>query len=448
MSSTVQAVPSTPSKTSETGEISRQQSELPNEEVSKLSLSPASGANGAAVVPNESLSASTSSSRSLPPSPSANAKNDSTSPSSLTNAAEPAEDLSASTSDGPNAVSTVDFVQSFESSNLGDIYYFSRPAPPSPTPSRHQSLSLSSSPANGGRSRPVSTAYSLSSSLASKSRTSAIINTPEDVPTPLPSVLTPATSSSNGASSGKRRNSKRSSKKSIKTDSRSASPLPSPSPSPIQPGPAVVLVRDFAYPVHDERHAGVLKEVQSASRRSSGFGSTRWSGFAARFGWGSRNNSQSRLSTSGVFTSSSNSTSQAVTPTQSTIQGGLGSRDDLQSHSQPQSETDDRESEEESESPGYDDYSPEEQQTVGEFVPGTYRALYAFNAEGASEMDLAEEQIVQVLGRGGGDGWVVVATDNEGGQALVPESYLEFVSPLSPIDGDGADEGRSATPHA
>ncbi|KDR71087.1 hypothetical protein GALMADRAFT_229738 [Galerina marginata CBS 339.88] len=77
--------------------------------------------------------------------------------------------------------------------------------------------------------------------------------------------------------------------------------------------------------------------------------------------------------------------------------------------------------------------------------PGLYRALYAFEPEGIAEMRLEEDQIVRVVGRGGGVGWAVViddkgpsslpeGTDEEGvnGQAapkhaLVPESYLEPV---------------------
>ncbi|KAH9936817.1 uncharacterized protein BXZ73DRAFT_100238 [Epithele typhae] len=59
-------------------------------------------------------------------------------------------------------------------------------------------------------------------------------------------------------------------------------------------------------------------------------------------------------------------------------------------------------------------------------VPGLYRALYAFDPEGTAEMALEEEQIVHVVGRGGGVGWAVVEKDG-GGHALVPESYLELV---------------------
>lgn len=69
---------------------------------------------------------------------------------------------------------------------------------------------------------------------------------------------------------------------------------------------------------------------------------------------------------------------------------------------------------------GYEDAQDET------LMPGIYRALYAFEPEGIAEMALEEEQIVHVVGRGGGVGWAVVERE-EGGHALVPESYLELV---------------------
>lgn len=62
--------------------------------------------------------------------------------------------------------------------------------------------------------------------------------------------------------------------------------------------------------------------------------------------------------------------------------------------------------------------------------PGVYRALYAFEPEGTAEMKLEEEQLVRVIGRGGGVGWAVVVKGglkDMGVHALVPESYLEPV---------------------
>jgi len=71
-------------------------------------------------------------------------------------------------------------------------------------------------------------------------------------------------------------------------------------------------------------------------------------------------------------------------------------------------------------------YDGEEDEDGGPLVPGRYRALYAFEPEGTAEMALEEDQLVNVIGRGGGVGWAVVEKE-DGGHALVPESYLELI---------------------
>lgn len=68
--------------------------------------------------------------------------------------------------------------------------------------------------------------------------------------------------------------------------------------------------------------------------------------------------------------------------------------------------------------------------------------MYPFEPEGTAEMALVEDQRVNVLGRGGGIGWVVVLKSN-GEQALVPEGYLELVRP--DLDDDDDDESVGAT---
>ncbi|KAG6839370.1 hypothetical protein C0991_003223, partial [Blastosporella zonata] len=87
--------------------------------------------------------------------------------------------------------------------------------------------------------------------------------------------------------------------------------------------------------------------------------------------------------------------------------------------------------------------------------PGLYRAMYAFEPEGTAEMALAEDQVVRVVGRGGGVGWAVVLIEDDGPveegaggrdtgegerkkHALVPESYLE------PLRLDFEDEEASS----
>lgn len=69
-------------------------------------------------------------------------------------------------------------------------------------------------------------------------------------------------------------------------------------------------------------------------------------------------------------------------------------------------------------------HAPAEEEPL---YPGLYRALYAFEPEGTAEMKLEEDQVVKVIGRGGGVGWAVVDRGGGGGHALVPESYLEVV---------------------
>ncbi|KAG6916259.1 hypothetical protein DXG01_007716 [Tephrocybe rancida] len=85
----------------------------------------------------------------------------------------------------------------------------------------------------------------------------------------------------------------------------------------------------------------------------------------------------------------------------------------------------------------------EEEEGDGEeeepLYPGLYRAMYAFEPEGTAEMALTEDQVVRVVGRGGGVGWAVVLVDSDDSSAspeieadgkkhaLVPESYLEPV---------------------
>jgi hypothetical protein len=65
--------------------------------------------------------------------------------------------------------------------------------------------------------------------------------------------------------------------------------------------------------------------------------------------------------------------------------------------------------------------------------PGLYRALYPFEPEGTAEMRLVEDQIVHVVGRGGGVGWAVV---------VVPDGVEGGVVVVTPVDDDVDDEGN------
>ncbi|KAG5340697.1 hypothetical protein C0989_000740 [Termitomyces sp. Mn162] len=98
---------------------------------------------------------------------------------------------------------------------------------------------------------------------------------------------------------------------------------------------------------------------------------------------------------------------------------------------------------------GFEDF--EDEVEVGEepLYAGLYRAMYAFEPEGTAEMALVEDQVVRVVGRGGGIGWAVVVDEsaglNEDGEprhALVPESYLEVVR----LDWEEEEEAAELAP--
>ena len=90
----------------------------------------------------------------------------------------------------------------------------------------------------------------------------------------------------------------------------------------------------------------------------------------------------------------------------------------------------DEEMEMEMDEPFSDEDGQGDPESEPSLCPGLYRALYAFEPEGTAEMKLDEDQLVRVIGRGGGVGWAVVVKDglkDTGVHALVPESYLELV---------------------
>ena len=93
----------------------------------------------------------------------------------------------------------------------------------------------------------------------------------------------------------------------------------------------------------------------------------------------------------------------------------------------------------------FGDADEEEEEEEEPLYPGLYRAVYAFEPEGIAEMRLEEDQVVRVVGRGGGVGWAVVVDESASPtpeereaaertgvpcapkHALVPEGYLEAV---------------------
>jgi hypothetical protein len=86
---------------------------------------------------------------------------------------------------------------------------------------------------------------------------------------------------------------------------------------------------------------------------------------------------------------------------------------------------------------------------------GLYRAAYVFVAEGEHEISVREGEVVEVRGRGGGEGWVVAVKLGgmkgegkfDGMEGLVPESYLEKVHGEhgeTPVLGEAAHDGEDA----
>jgi hypothetical protein len=212
-------------------------------------------------------------------------------------------------------------------------------------------------------------------------------------------------------------------------------PQPQPQTTP-RAIPPLIQIRDFAFALTDERYAGLGPDAPKANQprrvnryhyqlqRSStsslassssssedgnddeeeedgeGEGGKGWSGFRwgfGRFGWGI-----------GVGRGDAN-----VQKTDETDGGphGLPTPDPDSSEVYPNDDA---------EEDGTDEIDLP-------LRPGLYRALYAFEPEGTAEMRMEEDQVVRVLGSGGGVGWAVVLRD-VGVHALVPESYLEIVS--------------------
>ncbi|CAL1701996.1 unnamed protein product [Somion occarium] len=190
----------------------------------------------------------------------------------------------------------------------------------------------------------------------------------------------------------------------------------------------IVKIRDFAFSPSDERHAGrgpdaprpnrarqrwstMSSSSESSSRHSdidedaedeqrhSSWSPFRWNTLSNHFSWGSRSQND-----------------DIGGPSHTDFERNFDASSPVdESTDQPYPEDDDQDELE-------DDYPNEDEP----LVPGLYRALYAFDPEGTAEMALEEEQMVRVVGRGGGVGWAIVEKDG-GGHALVPESYLELV---------------------
>ncbi|GBE79070.1 hypothetical protein BKA93DRAFT_817787 [Sparassis latifolia] len=198
--------------------------------------------------------------------------------------------------------------------------------------------------------------------------------------------------------------------------------------SPATPQPKrrslLMKIRDFAFPPVDDRHVGRGVDVPRANRprhRSSVYSSRSSSSSSSaadlddvedqRGSWGSFR--WNTLSTQFSWTGAPRGDDAGED------EGGPSRMDFERNFVQGSSPVD--------EEPEHYDYDVEDgDDEDGPLLPGLYRALFAFEPEGTAEMALEEEQLVRVVGRGGGVGWAVVEKEG-GGHALVPESYLEVV---------------------
>lgn len=185
----------------------------------------------------------------------------------------------------------------------------------------------------------------------------------------------------------------------------------------------VIKIRDFAFPPADPRHTGQGVDAPRASRQSAAYSDYDDEGFGfgmarrASTGWGPLRFGSKlwNLATGGGGGSrvSKGGMDGPPMPTSSDFARNFDVSTPIDAYLP---DSDGYEDEEDG-----DDGYPDQELPL---LPGLYRAMFAFEPEGTSEMALSEDQIVRIVGRGGGIGWAV-AEDEHGGHALVPESYLE-----------------------
>jgi hypothetical protein len=220
-----------------------------------------------------------------------------------------------------------------------------------------------------------------------------------------------------------------------------------------------VKIRDFAFPDEDVRHAGTgpltprpnrrlqrplstwsASSAGSSEEHDDGTSSAGGVGGASSYGfsgWG--------LGRLGWFGARTSTSAGARTGTDNATGGGPSQRDFARNFTEAMSPEYEAGDPYESLDDDDDDYESGQyggvEEEIGEeraLFPGQYRALYAFEPEGTAEMALEEDQIVRVIGRGGGVGWAIVARGGDEGHALVPEGYLELVS----LDRDSEQVGE------
>ncbi|PPR07630.1 hypothetical protein CVT26_001698, partial [Gymnopilus dilepis] len=218
-----------------------------------------------------------------------------------------------------------------------------------------------------------------------------------------------------------------------------------------------IKVRDFGFPPTDERHNGLGVDVPKANkvnRLNRRLGPRTLSQMSAEStdGWDEEGEDEAmqmdgfRISLGrlgvgmgwssawGSGAGGSGETAADVLERESRERGGYPSRSEMDINFL----TGEEGGEGGSEGDFYDADDMDAEYQEGEeeedmLYPGLYRALYAFEPEGTAEMRLEEDQLVRVVGRGGGVGWAIVIDEKgtselaaNGGtgpkHALVPES--------------------------
>jgi len=312
----------------------------------------------------------------------------------------------------------------------------SRPAPPSPAGSRRTSTALSRH--SSTRSRPGSI-------------TSLTPANNHDAEAATPTTPTPTQSQPPQPPPQEQQQQQQAARRASSSSAVAA-------PSPASTEMILVKIRDFAFSDEDVRHAGTGPLTPRPNRRLQRPLST-WSASSAGSeqddggpsaggssygftGWG-----LGRLS---WFGARGGTGASAGTGTGDFADGGPSQRDFARNFTDamsPEYEADDPYESLDDDDDDDDDVDDDRgrfgrgEENRGEdrpLLPGLYRALYVFEPEGTAEMALEEDQVVRVIGRGGGVGWAIVARGGDEGHALVPEGYLELVS----LDRDSEQVGE------
>lgn len=281
-----------------------------------------------------------------------------------------------------------------------------------------------------------STAATLPASALTNPNRESLTSSRPAPPSPAPSRRTSAALSRHSSTVRSNRQSKASLLQTAhESEASSSSTATATAPLAAQPKRRSLLfkIRDFAYDLADDRHFGRGPDVPRANRlRQRWSTSSTASSTSSSRADGDEDNDdtgEDARGSWGAYRWNTLSTHFSWAAGEGPNPGEGPSKTDFERNFDVSSPTDEAGASHAGEV--YEDaYEGEEEGDDDDgdrpLVPGLYRALYAFDPEGTAEMALEEEQIVHVVGRGGGVGWAIVEKEG-GGQALVPESYLELM---------------------